>query len=58
MASRPETIQKMKKAREFKKQGLSIEKIATKMHLSESRVRELIDGHNWYSKSGEKVPIK
>lgn len=58
MASRPETIEKMHTARDLQKRGLSIEKIAAKMNLSERRIRELIEGYNWDSKRGKKIPIE
>ena len=57
MASRPETIEKMHLARKLKKDGLSIDKIAVKMGLSKRRVEELIEGINWDSKKGKKIPI-
>lgn len=58
MASRPETIEKMQMARDLNKRGLSIEKIAAKMGLSERRIRELIEGYNWDSKRKKKIPIE
>ena len=58
MASRPETIEKMHLARKLKKSGLSLEKIAAKMNLSTKRISELIEGINWDSKKGKKIPIE
>lgn len=58
MASRPETIKKMQLARKLKNNGLTTEQIAKKMNLSISRINELIQGYNWYSKLGKKVAIK
>ena len=57
MASRPETIVKMNKAWELHKIGLSIREIGERLQLSESRVRELLKGHNWNSARREYYPI-
>ena len=51
MASKPETIEKMKRAQDLHKKGLSTAAIAKDLSLSESRVKELLKGTNWDSKN-------
>lgn len=58
MASRPETILKMKKAQDLLKQGKTLEQVAKILNLSTSRIREYQKGINWYSKEQLKKPIK
>jgi DNA invertase Pin-like site-specific DNA recombinase len=55
--SRPETIHKVETARKLANQGKKIEEIARAMHLSTSRVRELLKGVNWNSHTRKHTKI-
>ncbi len=58
MGSRPETIEKMKKAQSLLKKGKTFEEVAKILNLSVSRIREYQRGVNWYSKERKNKPIK
>ena len=58
MASRPETITKMKKAQDLLTKGKTLEEVAKILNLSISRIREYAKGANWYSKDRTNKPIK
>lgn len=47
----PETLEKVKKAKELKLKGYTNKEIAEKMKLSNSRISELLRGVNWVSKT-------
>jgi transcriptional regulator with XRE-family HTH domain len=46
-----EIMEKVKKAKKLKSQGMTQKEIAKKMNLSPSRISELLKGVNWYSKA-------
>jgi len=58
MASKQETIEKMQMAQELSSKGKSVADIAKTMKLSESRVRELVRGVNWYSRDRKTKAIR
>lgn len=58
MPSRLETVEKMNAAKKMQQEGKSIEEIAEEMQLSSARIRELLKGVNWDSKSGTHKPIE
>jgi transposase len=58
MASKPETVEKMEKAQKLAREGKSIPDIAKQLGMSESRVKELLKGVNWNSRTGKSTRIE